>query len=190
MGPRRRPLGTPAPGDTLLQRIYLRPYMGSFVPRRDKKVAGRGGGVERSVALDLEHGRRVIGRRDAAAIRTIVRALHLLFLSHADTLPNKKPQYLLGTRANASRRLCIHVISITQAFMRCTYIDEPAADEKAQLCQRAPKSMEPVASSGASLFSSAPALFPALACILAGCGAELDPATEHAQESIMGSLPM
>jgi hypothetical protein len=51
--------------------------MGAFVVRRNKEAAGHNVGVERSVALDREHGRRVVGQRDAAAMRTVVRALHL-----------------------------------------------------------------------------------------------------------------
>jgi hypothetical protein len=79
------------PWRLLLRPIHLRPYMGAFRPRRDEEAAGHDGGVERSGALDREHGRRVIARRKAAAMRTIVCALHLLLPSHADT---PKSQYL------------------------------------------------------------------------------------------------
>jgi hypothetical protein len=75
----------------LLRPMHRRPYMDTFVPRRCEKAAGRDGGVERSVALDREHGRRVVGRREAAAMRTIVRALHLPLPSDVDA---SKLQYL------------------------------------------------------------------------------------------------
>jgi hypothetical protein len=68
----------------LFRPMHPRPYMGFFLPRRGEDVAGHGDGVERSGALDREHGRRVVGRRDAAAMGTVVRALHLLLPSLAD----------------------------------------------------------------------------------------------------------
>jgi hypothetical protein len=63
---RRRSVGPVRTWRLLFRPMHRRPYMGIFVPR--------GGGVERSVALGGEHGRRVVGRREAAAMRTIVRA--------------------------------------------------------------------------------------------------------------------
>jgi hypothetical protein len=93
-----------------------------------------------SSARRLEQSLRVVGRRKAAAMRTVVRALHMLTPSHADTLPDKKPQYLLvpsyhssprndnrcarsssSRTANAAHQLYIHFISTTQVFMRCTF---------------------------------------------------------------------
>jgi hypothetical protein len=90
------------PGALLLRTIHLRPYMDAFILRRDEEAAGHDGGVERSGALDREHGRRVVGRRDAAAMRTIVRYLNLLHYVFMPSCPPSPRDDGRGDRSSTS----------------------------------------------------------------------------------------
>jgi hypothetical protein len=78
--------------------------MGVFVVKRHEEAAGRHGGAERSDARDREQGRRTIGWRDAAVVRTMVRALYLVLRSHAETRPDRKSQYLFKPSCPPSHR--------------------------------------------------------------------------------------
>jgi hypothetical protein len=131
----------------LLRPMDLRPYIGVIVPGRDEKAAGRDGGVERSLALDREHGRPIVGWRDAAAMRTIVRAVYLLLPSHVDASKFQylfTPSYPPGHRSAQSFSSHPSVSARVRHKPSCevpprarlehthgAYIDDTAADEDA-----------------------------------------------------------